>query len=173
MKTSRLAPNGLLWIFDFDDTLVVTDSKVWVTGHDGERRALTPSEFTRYQHQPGDLFDYTDFDKLVNPRWIEAMEGIFRYAHEVDGPNAIVVLSARTKSDPIEEFLRSSDLSGIHVKALANADPQAKAAQVNVWIKELSLHTVRFFDDSHSNIDIVRRLGDHHPTVSVHVHHVG
>lgn len=173
MKTSRLAPNGLLWIFDFDDTLVVTDSKVWVTGHDGTRRGLTPSEFTRYQREEGDRLDYTDFDRLVNPRWIGTMEPILRHAHEVDGADSVVVLSARTKPDPIEEFLRSSGLHGVHVKALANADPHAKAIQVNAWIEERSLHTVRFFDDSVMNIDVVRKLGDRHPTVTIHVHHVG
>ena len=57
-------------IFDVDDTLVVTDSKIRVTDHETKQTyELTPKEFNEYEAQPHHELDFTDFQ---NPDILKA-----------------------------------------------------------------------------------------------------
>lgn len=161
-----------LRVFDFDDTLVVTDAKVWVTPEKGERFALTPGEFAVYEKKPGDAMDYTEFRQLINPRAIAWTGHILRNVYDKYGPEGLVILSARSTPEPIVQFLNDAGMPGIEVKALDNADPKVKAAWVDTWIREKNLDYVEFFDDSHKNIAAVKQLKHDHPDVHIVVRHV-
>jgi hypothetical protein len=50
-------------VFDFDDTLVKTKSRIYLTTKEGRLVALTPGEYAVYEPQPGDVFDYSEFDE--------------------------------------------------------------------------------------------------------------
>lgn len=161
-----------LRVFDFDDTLVVTDAKVWVTDARDKRFDLTPHEFAVYEKQPGDIFDYAEFRQLINPRAIAWTGCILKHVYDKYGPEGLVILSARSTPDPIVQFLNDVGLPGIEVKALDNADPGMKAAWVDRWIRDRALDYVEFFDDSHKNITAVKELKHVHPSVHVVVCHV-
>jgi len=45
-----------LRVFDFDDTLVKSNSKVFLI-RNGEKKEMTPGEFAIYKKKPGDEFD--------------------------------------------------------------------------------------------------------------------
>lgn len=161
-----------LRVFDFDDTLVVTDAKVWVTDAQGRRFALTPGEFAVYDKSPGDAFDYTEFQQLINPRAIAWTGRILRNVYDKYGPDGLVILSARSTPEPILQFLHDAGMDGIEVKALNNADPTVKAGWIDQWIRERDLDHVEFFDDSHKNIAAVKQLRHDHPEVHIVVRHV-
>lgn len=161
-----------LRVFDFDDTLVVTDAKVWVTDAAGKRFALTPGEFAVYDKSPGDTFDYTEFQQLINPRAIAWTGRILRNVYDKYGPDGLVILSARSTPAPIQQFLQDAGMPGIEVVALNNADPAVKADWIDHWIRERDLDHVEFFDDSHKNIAAVRELRHLHPGVHIVVRHV-
>ena len=161
-----------LRVFDFDDTLVVTDARVWVSDSQGRRFALTPGEFAVYDKKPGDVMDYTEFTQLINPRAIAWTGRILRNVYDMYGPEGLIVLSARTSAEPITQFLNDAGMPDVEVKALNNADPSAKAAWVDTWIREKNLDYVEFFDDSHKNIAAVKRLKKQHPDVHIVVRHV-
>lgn len=161
-----------LRVFDFDDTLVVTDAKVWVTPELGDRFALTPGEFAVYDKKPGDVMDYTEFRQLINPRTIEWMAQILRNVYDKYGPDGLIILSARSTPEPIVQFLQDAGMPGVEVKALDNADPKVKAGWIDTWIREKNLDYIEFFDDSHKNIAAVKALKDEHPDVHIVVRHV-
>lgn len=161
-----------LRVFDFDDTLVVTDAKVWVTDAVGTKFSLTPGEFAVYEKQPGDLMDYAEFKQLINPRAIAWTGRILRNVYDKYGPDGLIILSARSTPEPIVQFLNDIGLHGIEVKALDNADPKVKAAWIDHWIRDRGLDYVEFFDDSHKNIAAVKELKHIHPGVHVVVRHV-
>lgn len=161
-----------LRVFDFDDTLVVTDAKVWITNAKGERFSLTPGEFAVYDQVPGDQFDYTEFKQLINPRAIAWTGRILRNVYNKYGPNGLVILSARSSPEPIVQFLNDIEIHGVEVKALNSADPKVKAHWIDHWIRDRNLEYVEFFDDSHKNIEAVRELKHIHPGVHVVVRHV-
>ncbi len=161
-----------LRVFDFDDTLVVTDAKVWITPEYGERFALTPGEFAVYDKKSTDVMDYTEFRQLINPRTIEWTTRILRNVYDKYGPEGLIILSARATPEPIVKFLQDAGMPDIEVKALGDVDPKVKAAWIDTWIREKNLDYVEFFDDSHKNIAAVRALKDLHPDVHMVVRHV-
>ena len=60
-----------LHIFDFDDTLVQSDSNVVVTHGDGSTSVLSSAQYAKYKKQPEDIMDYSDFDRYpINPKII-------------------------------------------------------------------------------------------------------
>jgi phosphoserine phosphatase len=50
-----------LYIFDFDDTLALTDSTVLVKKADGTEVELNSREFAKYREEPGDELDFSGF----------------------------------------------------------------------------------------------------------------
>lgn len=160
-----------LRIFDFDDTLVVTDAVVRVSNKDTTFE-LTPSEFATYDKKKGDVFDYTQFDVLVNPRPITWTLKMLQRAYEKHGAKSLVVLSARTLCKPIKTFMRKMGLSDVAVVALNDPDPKAKVKWIAERIKWNELEFVEFFDDSFKNVSAVKELNETFPNTKVVVRHV-
>ena len=59
-----------LRIFDFDDTVFETDGKVILKKADGTVQEITPAEYALYDPEPGDTFDFSQFNKVINPTLI-------------------------------------------------------------------------------------------------------
>ena len=161
-----------LWVFDFDDTLVKTDACTHVTTASGEKFDLSPGEYALYERQEGDVFDYTDFEKLINPRPINWMNLILLEAVECHGPESVVVLSARSYSAPIRQYLDSIGLQNIEVAVLDTADPSAKAKWVAERVERDLPAEVEFFDDSHKNVAAIAGLVAFFPGIRFNARHV-
>jgi len=161
-----------LWVFDFDDTLVKTDAMTHVTTSEGKTFDLTPGEFAVYEKQPGDVCDYSDFQKLINPRSIRWTNKILHNVYEHHGSDAIVILSARSTAAPIEQFLKQSGLTGIEVVALDSANPLQKSEWINARIKRDGYDFIEFFDDSYKNVAAVHSLRESHPEVLIVARHI-
>ena len=58
----------VLAVFDFDDTLVTSDSQVVVTHQNGKSEELSSSEYAMYVEQPGDEFDYSQFNDTTTAK---------------------------------------------------------------------------------------------------------
>jgi hypothetical protein len=160
-----------LWVFDFDDTLVKTDANTHVTN--GDRKFdLSPAEYAVYDKQPGDQFDFTDFERLINPRAVKWVNRILHNVYQHHGPEAIVVLSARSYQEPIMQYLKSIGLDDVEIVALNTAVPAAKAAWVDARIKRDKLSTVEFFDDSPRNVTAIAALRQQHPGVMIVSRHI-
>jgi FMN phosphatase YigB (HAD superfamily) len=165
-------PSKRLRVFDFDDTLVKTDSWVHVTSASGNKIDLSPGQFAIYDRQPGDVFDYSDFEKLVNPRSIRWVVNILRNVYDHHGPTGAVVLSARGESEPIEQFLANEQFLGIEVIALGDPTPQAKADWISERIHRDGLSMVEYFEDSPKHVSAVKQLQHLHPGVEIIVRHI-
>jgi len=170
VKTTK--PRRKRWVFDFDYTLVRTDACTHVTNSVGKKFDLDPHEFAIYERQPGDVFDYTDFEKLINPRPIKWMNRILHNVCEHHGHEAALVLSARSYSDPIRQYLVGVGLADVEVATLNTPAPEAKAAYVSELIETEDLEEVEFFDDSHKNVAAVAALRAKHPNVAIFSRHV-
>lgn len=168
---SETSGEGSLRIFDFDDTLVVTDAVVRVT-NDSKTFELTPGEFASYDRKKGDVFDYSQFDVLVNPRPIAWTLKMMRHVYEKHGASSVVVLSARTLSRPIKAFMRRLGMHGVRVFALNDPDPDAKVRWIAKRIERDCLRFVEFFDDSFKNVAAVKGLNEAFPKTRVTVRHV-
>ena len=84
LKFVDLLTEKKLRVFDFDDTLVKSNSKVYVMNK-GKRKTLTPGEFAIYKKKSGDEFDFSDFDKVIEPKQICVCRSIRRFKSTEEG----------------------------------------------------------------------------------------
>jgi len=157
-----------LRVFDFDDTLAVTDSKIILHKADGETIEQTPGEWAIYIPQQGDKFDFAQFrGDLINPREIKKNMDIFRkvLAAGSEGRKT-VILTARSDDarEGILKFLKDMEinLSNLELVTLNSSDPQDKAKWIEQRIEE-GYDDIVFLDDSYKNIAAVAALEKKYP----------
>jgi hypothetical protein len=161
-----------LRIFDFDDTLAMTNSKVKLVAADGSQRDLTPVEYCAYVPKEGERLSFEDFERLVDARPVWWTCEIMRQAYMRHGPCGIVVLSARHIAGPIQQFINSQGVFDCHVAAVGSSDPEAKVTQIDAWIDALGLQTVEYFEDSDRHVSAVAGMRLRHPDVRFLIRHV-
>jgi len=160
-----------LRVFDFDDTLVMTDSVAYLTQADGAERELTPAEFATYELKDGESYEedaFREFGEVENPREVRQMMNVLRNVvnKELSEPEGrkIVILTARAHHArlPIVKYLESVglDTSKIEVHTLQDADPESKSGWVESQILQHGFDDIEFFDDSLENVRAVQSLKD-------------
>ena len=148
-----------LHIFDFDDTLVRADDKIRITHADGASESLSSEEFAKYVEQPGDQYDFSDFDQYpTNPTIVENVFAELRAAIALDGPGSVVILTARSNTKPVIEFLKDNDIEGIAIVGTASDNPMRKAQYVLDRVKNGDYKEVRVFEDNARNIRTIRKV---------------
>ena len=145
-----------LRIFDFDDTLVKTNSFIYVTHKDGKKSKLSPGEYAVYKERPGDTFDFKDFQQVTNPQLIKGYVELLRRMVSSGGSREVYILTARAAERPVSQFIKDLGISGVKVIALGDNNPEKKADWIEDRVKE-GYDDVFFVDDSPKNIDAVRR----------------
>jgi len=144
-----------LRIFDLDDTLFETEAKVVVTSSDGTSREITPAEYAVYEPQPGDKFDFSQFQTLINPTLIRSIGKRFYKITQSTGPDRkTVILTARgSEAAPhIRDIIRKYFRVDIEVITLGTGDPMAKANWILNKIQNEGYNDIFFVDDSSKNI---------------------
>lgn len=160
-----------LRVFDFDDTIVKTNSFVYVKHKDGKESKLNPGEYAVYEPKPGDQFDFSDFQKVTQPQEIRGVTKILKRIAAAEGERKLVILTARSAYKPIKDYLSDIGLEGIYVVALADSDPQKKADWIEDKIKK-GYDDVYFIDDSHKNVAAVGDLKKKYPEAKIRVQKV-
>jgi len=164
-----------LYIFDFDDTLVFSGAAVHVTHGDGTKESLESHEFATYVEEPGDEFDFSEFDtyppdgQLIQ-KTFKAMQG----AIASSGVGSVVVLSARGEAGPMKQFLTDNGLSAdIEIVGVQDSNPAAKVRFVDQKLSTGDFDEVVVYEDSMANINALRALvTDKYPIVVFQSHHV-
>lgn len=171
-KSINEEPTKKLRIFDFDDTLVKTNSSVYVKDEKtGKVRKMTPGEYAVYEPKPTDKFDFSEFDKVIQPQEIKGVTNLLRRIAKSEGERKIVILTARGVYQPVKDYLQDIGLSGIYVVALGDSDPEKKAEWIENKIKT-GYNDIFFIDDSHKNVNAVGTLSKKYPNVKLRVQQV-
>ena len=163
-----------LRVFDFDDTIASTQSKIHTTFENGKKKSLTPAEYANYfpKRKKGDKFDYSDFKKVVNPKEIPQITKVMKNMIKAAGERHVVVLTARGGSyKPIRNFLKTLGLK-VKVITLGSGDPGDKKDWIGRQIEKNKFDDVEFFDDSSKNIKAIEMLRDKYPNIKLRTHHV-
>ncbi len=164
----RTPESKKLRVFDFDDTLVKTDSRIYYRRGDGDEKSLSPGEFAVHKSHPDDVFDFRDFQGVLrNPREIKWVVNILQHVYAKYGPSDVMILTARHEYKPIRQFLVDIGVPGTFVVALGTNSPQAKANYIEQRIIQDELEYVEFFDDSIHNINAVDELSTRYPGVKI------
>lgn len=152
MPTGRRNP---LYIFDFDDTLALTDSHVRVIDGEGNINRLDSREFAKYRPSPGDKLDFTEFTRasgtLINNTVAEMENAISRF-----GFSNVFIVTARAVGEPVTEFLQSVGVSTPQVVATAGSAGKA------TWLKEKLISgdydEVHVYEDCQKNIQMLSEV---------------
>jgi len=183
MKASEFS-NSKLVIFDIDDTLVNTDTKVGVV-RDGETiKRLNSHEFTNYKLQPGEEFDFGAFrdasEFFAQARPIPGM--IRQLKHDINTGNRVIMLTARADFDDRDVFLDTFrqwgiDMDRVHVYRAGNLTVRAATEEKKkIILRQLLGKThydkVIMYDDSVPNLDAFLSLKQEYPWSRFYAWHV-
>tara|TARA_R100001230_G_C5556421_1_gene82415 strand:- start:28 stop:642 length:615 start_codon:yes stop_codon:yes gene_type:complete len=169
-----------LTIFDIDDTLFRTNSRVHVKKDGKIITKLSPAEFNSYKLKSGEEFDYQEFTnaqkfyKEARPitKMLNKLRGILRNIKKKPG-SKMILLTARRNFDNKDLFLKTFkkfgiDIDSIRVERAGNikAKPEtAKKMIVNKYLKGDKFKRVRLFDDHPGNLISFLKLQDKYPEV--------
>ena len=154
------APKKGISIFDFDDTLATSKSKVIVTV-DGKTTKITPAEFAK-QHskleEQGAEFDFSEFNKVVDGK-PGPLAAKLKKAIDKFGNKDVFVLTARPQASAqaIYDFLKGIGLEVPleNITGLEDGTPQAKANWVVGKAAE-GYNDFYFTDDVYKNVKAVQ-----------------
>jgi len=157
------APVKKIRVFDFDDTLAQTKSKVFYTMPNGKKGSLTAEQFadrgTELKEQ-GAEFDFSDFDKVVKGKKGPLFE-VAKIIAEKRGTENLFVLTARGPNSAIaiKEFLDGVGLNIPlkNITGLGDSSPLAKSS----WIVDKAAEGYNdfyFADDHTGNVNAVKKV---------------
>ena len=161
-----------LLVLDFDDTMARTKGRVRINKANGKEIYLTPAEYATYTKEPGDVFDYSEFDDLIDPTENTWVTNILRKMVAKHGLDSAVILTARGSSEPVAEFLKMFRLPRIPIVALGDSHPDRKKQWILYVAKKMNYDTIEFFDDSQKNIKAVQELKAKIPGTEIITRHI-
>ena len=177
-RTSERTGLKTLRVFDFDDTIARTNSKVGVTEFDintkeqlGDQYFITPAKYAKFKTDVAPLnpdvhyeFDYSQFKQVVEPQLIDhtfnilkRIVGKIKEEEKESIPAVILTARGHAANENIREFLRSLDIN-IPVKTLDGSAPELKSEWIKQTMLARNIPHVEFFDDSELNVKAVKNL---------------
>ena len=155
------APKKGISIFDFDDTLATSKSKIIVKMPNGNVKKITPAEFAK-QHSKlqdqGAEFDFSEFNEVIDGK-PGPLAAKIKKAIDKFGNKDVFVLTARPQASAasIKAFL---DGIGVNIPlenitGLEDGTPQAKANWVTGKAAE-GYNDFYFTDDVYKNVKAVQ-----------------
>ena len=159
------APVKKARLFDFDDTVAISNSLVFYTMPDGTKGELTAEEFAKQGSDlidKGAVMDFTDFNKVRDGKKGPLFD-LFKKVKEAEGDRKVYILTARApEAEPaIRAWLESEgiDTSGLEIIGLGNSSPLAKANFI-VDLAAEGFNDFYFADDVKDNVDAVQDVLD-------------
>lgn len=157
MRIAERVAARRLAVFDFDDTLVTSESSVTVEHGDGEVTVMDSAAFAYFKGTDGDRIDFADFNNVSNPRLIRSgMEAFKKAAGDPDTRTVILTARPKGSASALKKFMEALGFENIEAVALQSSDPMDKAR----WIEQQAgnVEEVEFMDDSSKNVEAVESL---------------
>jgi hypothetical protein len=173
-----------LVIFDIDDTLVHTQTKVQVVKDGHVIKSLNSHEFTHYKLQDGEQFDFENFrnahDFFHNSKPIIPMMNQLK--SDIATGNKVVMVTARADFDDRELFLDTFrkygvDMSKVHVYRAGNMPNKVQTEEKKKIIIRNLLNNGQYtkaimYDDAVPNLESFVELKDEYPHTKFYAWHV-
>jgi len=144
-----------LYIFDFDDTLAMTDSHVRVIRSDGSIDRLDSRQFAKYRHSPGDELDFSEFMR-ASGTLIQDTVAEMEMAIKSHGIKNVYIVTARSIGQPVSEFLSSLNIEVPEV--VATAGSAGKATWLTRQLEMNNYDTVFVYEDCRKNITMLKDI---------------
>jgi predicted chitinase len=182
MRASEIQPRKLV-VFDIDDTLVYTQTKVHVIKDDKVVNSLNSHDFTHYKLKPGESFDFGDFSNAKEffdnskPN-IPMMNQLKR---DINTGNKVVMVTARSDFDDKELFLDTFrkfgvDIDKVHVYRAGNSKQgtteERKKQIIDSLLNKDDYTKAIMYDDAKPNLHTFVELKKDHPKTRFYAWHV-
>lgn len=183
MKPNEIQPNKLV-IFDIDDTLVRTDTKVNVIRDGKIVKRLSSHQFTHYKLQPGESFDFGAFRdaKEFFEKAKPILPMIGQLKRDIATGNKVIMVTAREDFNDRDIFLDTFrrfgiDMSKVHVYRAGNIKLKAptelkKKIIIKHVMKGNDYNKAIMYDDALPNLDLFLTLKKDHPGVKFYAWYV-
>ena len=183
MKFGEIRPNKLV-IFDIDDTLVKTDTKVGVIKDGKVIKRLSSHDFTHYKLHPGESFDFGAFRdaKEFFTKAKPILPMINQLKQDINTGNKVIMVTAREDFNDREIFLDTFrrfgiDMSKVHVYRAGNIKDKLptevkKKAIIRKVLDNNDYTKAIMYDDALPNLDLFLSLKDSHPGVRFYAWYV-
>jgi FMN phosphatase YigB (HAD superfamily) len=182
MRADEIGPKKLV-VFDIDDTLVHTQTKVHVV-KDGEIiDSLNSHDFTHYKLKPGEEFDFGDFRNARE--FFEKSRPIIPMMRQLKSDiatgNKVVMVTARADFDDRELFLDTFrkygiDMGKVHVYRAGNSKQgtteERKKAIIKTLLDKDDYSKAIMYDDARPNLHTFIELKRDHPKTRFYAWHV-
>jgi pyrimidine deaminase RibD-like protein len=183
MRAQEFTPSKLV-IFDIDDTLVHTQTKVQVVKDGRAIKALNSHDFTHYKLQPGESFDFENFrnahDFFHNSKPIIPMMNQLK--RDISTGNKVVMVTARADFDDRELFLDTFrkygvDMNKVHVYRAGNMSGKMQTEEKKKIIIRKLLDQGQYtkaimYDDAVPNLESFIELKKEYPHTKFYAWHV-
>jgi GNAT superfamily N-acetyltransferase len=183
MRAQELG-SGKLVIFDIDDTLVNTDTRVNVVQDGQIIKQLNSHDFTHYKLAPGETFDFGAFkdarEFFTKARPIPGM--IKQLKQDIATGNRVIMLTARSDFNDRDIFLDTFrrfgiDMDQVHVYRAGNLAIKAATEEKKKIILKHLLGKEHFdklimYDDSVPNLNAFLSLKQDYPYSRFYAWHV-
>ena len=111
-----------LFIFDFDDTLALTNSHVIIN----DTLRMDSREFAKYRPNPTDKIDFTEFMDVTGGDLIDTTIQAMEEAIAKHGIENVFIVTARSKAPPVKRFLQSMSISTPEIVATSGSANKAR-----------------------------------------------
>jgi FMN phosphatase YigB (HAD superfamily) len=183
MRAQEFTPSKLV-IFDIDDTLVHTQTKVHVVKDGQVVNSLNSHEFTHYKLQPGEQFDFENFrnahDFFHKSKPIIPM--LNQLKQDIGTGNKVVMVTARADFDDRELFLDTFrkygvDMNKVHVYRAGNMTGKIQTEEKKKIIIRDLLNKGHYskaimYDDAEPNLQSFVELKKEYPKTKFYAWHV-
>jgi len=160
-----------LRVFDFDDTIAKSKSRVLVTDkRTGKSKKLTPAQFATFKPKRHHEMNYDEFDNVIKPKRVTEIHKILQNLAKKKRNFMILTARANKAKKPIRAYLEKHGLfhpDRVRITTVANPDPKAKSRAISKHLNTGKYTHVEFFDDSAPNVEAVASLKDKYPHIRI------
>jgi len=160
---------SVLHVFDFDDTLVRSDSVVRLV-RDGEEHVLDSHAFASYVYQSGDKLDFSDFDRVSGgliPHTMLLLDKAIKQGDDV------VIITARAEGAVpglINFFIKQGYERDEMPRLFATAGSDNKPPVLRKLLSERDYELVIVFEDAMANLASLKAVADEMRVKFVGIH---
>jgi len=183
MRAQEFQPTKLV-IFDIDDTLVHTQTKVHVVKDGQVIQSLNSHDFTHYKLQDGEQFDFGDFanaqEFFDNAKPIIPM--LNQLKHDIATGNKVAMVTARADFDDKELFLDTFrkygvNMAKVHVYRAGNMQGKMQTEEKKKIIIRNLMNQAHYtkaimYDDAIPNLHSFVELKKEYPHTKFYAWHV-
>jgi len=166
-STGAREPQKFLRVFDFDDTLAHTKIYVGVVSNGKTLHRLSSLRFKDYLLKPGETYDFSSANKVIDPRPIGAVLKVMREV--LAQGKKTVILTGRIDGNSVRKWLQSIGIDvPVFTVGHTGATHTTIAQRKRDWLEtaiQQGYTDIEFWDDNAKNIQFAKTLKSQFPHV--------